>query len=93
MNTFLLIIVILISGWGNKNIETAKKSIEEHLLDPSSVQYRNVKTYSDNVVCGEMNGKNKMGGYVGYKPFIYKQDDINLDVSSTEIDAWCRNKS
>lgn len=93
INTFSLIAILLLSGCGNKNIETAKRSIEERLLDPSSVQYRNVKAYSENVVCGEVNGKNTMGGYVGYKPFIYKQNDINLDVSSTEIDAWCRNKS
>ena len=93
INTTALIMAILVSGCGNKNIEAAKKSIEERLLDPSSVQYRNVKAYSENVVCGEVNGKNTMGGYVGYKPFIYKQDDINLDVSLTEIDAWCKNKS
>ena len=64
---------------------------EQTLIDPSSVQFRNLQVFLDvpgsklrtkgskttplvDVVCGEMNSKNRMGGYVGFKPF-YRDSD------------------
>lgn len=54
-------------------IENAKKAIADSLKDPSSAQFRNVRIvkYGDgSVVCGEVNGKNSYGGYVGFKTFV-----------------------
>ncbi len=54
-------------------IEAAKKSLADTLKDPSSAQFRNVRfvEYLDGVViCGEVNGKNSYGGYVGFKDFV-----------------------
>ena len=57
-------------------------SFKPTLLDPSSIQTRNIqqpkqfwiKTRNGFdafwVICGELNGKNKFGGYVGFKPKI-----------------------
>lgn len=39
------------------------------LIDPSSAQFRNVAVHGD-TVCGEVNGKNRMGAYVGYTRFL-----------------------
>ena len=49
----------------------AKKIIESSLVDPESVQYRDVRRYTDGTVCGHYNAKNRMGGYTGFEPFIY----------------------
>jgi len=46
-------------------------------FDPASAQFRNVRAVDltlqdgtqDRRVCGEVNGKNQMGGYVGFKLF------------------------
>lgn len=38
------------------------------LLDPSSAQFRNVRVSGD-AVCGEINGRNRMGAYVGFTRF------------------------
>lgn len=49
-------------------IEQAKVAISKDLKDPSSAQFRNVRVISGKV-CGEVNAKNAMGGYVGFQRF------------------------
>lgn|GEM_PF-3273393 len=41
----------------------------EQLTDPSSAQFRNERSKKDGWVCGEVNSKNTMGGYVGFKRY------------------------
>lgn len=64
----------------SKFVEKAKSSVAEKMLDPSSVQFRNL-TYVDSalrkegdpirhVLCGEINAKNSFGGYIGFKLFF-----------------------
>lgn len=43
----------------------------EALFDPSSAQFRNVKLNTEkSALCGDINAKNKLGGYVGFRPFV-----------------------
>ena len=51
-------------------VKAAKLTLEASLRDPTTVQYRDVQAYSENVVCGEYNAKNGYGGYVGFKKFV-----------------------
>lgn len=100
MNLRLILAVlffsILESACGNANIDLAKKAIEGVLSDPSSVQYKDVKEFSDAVVCGEINAKNKLGGYVGYSKFIYngrRKSQIDLNITDDEeIMWWCSDR-
>jgi hypothetical protein len=91
----LLLAVAGVSGCGNGAIGEAKKAVEVQLKDPSSVQWRDVEEYSEGVVCGEFNAKNSMGGYTGFKRFIFNglpQDKTaQLLVSTREVDAFCHN--
>ena len=50
-------------------ISEAKDAAAYDLLDPSSAMFREVKVTKDGVVCGEINAKNRMNAYVGFKPF------------------------
>lgn len=64
----------------------AKNAVRSVLNDPDSAQFeglfRNKKTGS---VCGYVNAKNRMGGYVGRELFIVSRDGIvEFDTSSTE---------
>lgn len=69
----------------------AKKAVAASLSDPSSVQFQNVTSYSNNVVCGEFNAKNQMGGYVGFKPFVYNwRGLVSYNISANTI-ALCNN--
>jgi len=55
--------------------------LRETFKDPDSAKFKNVKVvhYGDGrFACGEVNAKNSMGGYVGYKPFI---GDFVVDVN------------
>lgn len=54
-----------------KMVEKAKEQVSLILIDPSSAQFRNIQTVKDTFVCGEVNGKNRFGGYVGFQPFLY----------------------
>lgn len=63
----------------DKAIELAQKEISELTKDPDSVQFRNEhflrkdsKSSNSTVgtVCGEVNGKNNWGAYVGYHSFF-----------------------
>ena len=64
--------------------EAALNALREDAFDPSSAQFRNVTIKRVNLpetngkyslstvaVCGEFNGKNKYGGYIGFTPFGY----------------------
>jgi hypothetical protein len=52
-----------------------RQQVTEHsnLVDPGSAQFRDIRSETnDNGIlwCGQINAKNGMGGYVGWKPFI-----------------------
>lgn len=54
--------------------------IIDDLKDPGSAQTRNLMAYdlSDGqgrIICGQMNGRNSFGAYVGYQPFYLRVKD------------------
>lgn len=58
----------------------AKKSVANMLKDPGAAQFRGVvarRYLSGTVVCGEVNGKNSYGAYIGYRRFLAS---VNLGV-------------
>ena len=67
-----------IPGTDAYKIRIAKEVAARELIDPSSAQFRDLKV-RDDVVCGEINAKNRMGAYVGFKRFYA---DVTLKTSS-----------
>lgn len=54
-------------------IDATIEVTRNQLKDPLSAQFRKVRVVpygNGKVVCGEVNGKNSYGGYVGFKPFV-----------------------
>src|SRR4051794_8069685 len=56
----------------------AKSIIANRLVDPSSLMVRNTHVatvtadgQSLTLLCGEYNSKNRFGGYVGFRQFVY----------------------
>lgn len=49
----------------------SKRAVAKMLIDPGSAQFQNVSA-RDGYVCGEINGKNRMGAFVGFKRFVVK---------------------
>ena len=100
--TPLLAITLCLSACGlipgtNANLEReARKYVIGTLRDPQSAQFRNLKVVDGSIdgrgeklVCGEVNAKNAMGGFVGFQPFIYiagrKAAAMSQGESATEI--------
>ena len=58
-------------------------AVIDGMKDPGSAQLRNLVAYdlSDGqgrAICGEVNGKNAFGGYVGFQPFFLRVKDGKL---------------
>ncbi|WP_156507147.1 hypothetical protein [Comamonas thiooxydans] len=85
----LVAIVILIAaffGFRWHLIEELRKPVLAHLNDPDSAKFRNefVKgswRVESSTLCGEINARNAMGGYVGYKKF-YSVDGKNVNIGA-----------
>ena len=56
-----------ISNWIDP-YSSAKSAVKEKLVDPASSQFKNVSKKSV-AYCGEVNAKNSMGGYTGFRRF------------------------
>ena len=95
-NTNYLIIsvlAILVSACGNKNVDLVKKSIESELSDPSSVLYKDVNEFPEGIVCGQVNAKNKFGGYIGFTPFVFRDgQQLNLSTYNFAGTLLCNDK-
>lgn len=69
-----------------KKIEVGTNAIREALNDPESARFRNViLSPKGRAVCGEINAKNKMGGYVGFRRFIVAADQSGIEEDDTSF--------
>lgn len=54
----------------NEKIEQLKDKLKNNLKDPTSALFKDIRYLPDsNSLCGQINGKNAFGGYVGFKWF------------------------
>lgn len=51
-----------------------KGAMEIVLIDPFSAQFRTLRSGRNGAVCGQVNGKNRMGAYVGFRDFVLGKD-------------------
>jgi len=63
-------------------IEVAAQKVKESLLDSDSAKFRNQKGN-----CGEVNAKNRMGGYTGFTRYIYFPEDKSVIIESDAKDS------
>jgi hypothetical protein len=73
----LLACCALLAGCDPRTNE-AHKAVADMLIDPASAQFRNDAYNSKTeTTCGEVNAKNRMGGYIGFGPYVH----MNLGVT------------
>lgn len=63
-------------------IEVAAQKVKDSLIDSDSAKFRNQKGN-----CGEVNAKNRMGGYTGFSRYIYFPEDKSVIIESDTKDA------
>lgn len=74
-----------------------KKEVTRDFLDPESARFRDIRAVDvtlangkhEKRVCGEVNGKNAMGGYVGYS--MFGGVIINGDFQQRDFFSPCEN--
>lgn len=79
------------AGWYayNRPVYITKAKIEAHLNDPESARYRNIVVKAGrDIVCGEVNAKNRFGAYVGFRRFyaLVLSGDAFLTIAPDELD-------
>jgi hypothetical protein len=68
-------------------IVQAKEILERDLRDPEATHYRNVFVSKTGDVCGRMNAKNGLGGYVGYIDFLVRAVG-GAPLTLADTDRW-----
>jgi hypothetical protein len=81
-----------------RHLAAEEAKIRETLIDPESAKFRNdfvSRKDGPPVVCGEINYKNTLGGYVGFQKFIWGEGirlfgiDTQADVMATHWQDRC----
>lgn len=70
----VVMLALSVVGCSDSAVERAKSSLAGEMFDPSSVQFRDLEAFNQGssvFVCGKVNAKNRMGGYVGFRGFVY----------------------
>lgn len=89
---------VLPTGPDEGLVSEARLVINKQLSDPDSAQYQNISNHGDCII-GEVNAKNRMGGYVGFQEFIYNTKtkeallDVGLPDKNLPIGLWTQEAS
>lgn len=94
----LAVVFAGVAGYRQYIVSKLEEVVLAKLNDPDSAKIRNIRLFSDwtvdgSAMCGEVNAKNRMGGYVGYRRFnvlgsFYAriEDDLDLRLASQHKD-------
>lgn len=97
----LLVLLVLVAGiymYGAYVVHQHRNAVRAELKDPDSAQFRNERlvngwTVKTSILCGEVNAKNELGGYSGFKLFAStsgESADVEKDVGSKVfIEGYC----
>lgn len=62
----------------SKQREQWMEQVVADFYDPSAAQFRSL-SHSHDALCGEVNGKNRMGAYVGFKRFYSNESGARIE--------------
>jgi len=65
----------------------AHEAIKKGLFDPTSPLFSEEVIGDNEMVCGFVNAKNRMGAYVGATPYLYVTDNVASTLPSTPKEA------
>ena len=97
---FLAVTAATIAGlatfiWGQSLIPgtmtyRAHRAVAAMLVDPSSAEFRD-EVSSSSAICGDVNGRNRMGGYVGYSRYIFRNPGIASVSDVPDFEGYLRD--
>lgn len=65
-----------------------KTAFDDVAFDAPAARWRFSHVRADRNVCGEVNGKNRLGGYTGWTPFLYNLETGYLRIYSDPDDYY-----
>lgn len=78
--------------FGAETIVAAQRAVRASLKDPDSAQFKDVyANYTEEfqvVACGQVNSKNSLGGYTGFKRFVSNGKSAIIEGRDNVADAW-----
>lgn len=86
------LICLTLVACANEHVEAAKQAVRSRLSDPSSAQFDRMTVFPGDIVCGTVNAKNKLGGYVGPRVFVYNGSERGqaiVDADQGTVDYYC----
>nr|WP_312991042.1 hypothetical protein [Brevundimonas diminuta] len=82
-----------IPGQPEYEIAQAQKHVAADLADPESAKFRSVNKINTTVngekkfsICGEINAKNTLGAYTGYRRFVHRPGQSIIDPGVDDAD-------
>lgn len=88
---FLAVAVAGVYGWRQYLISDAHQLLLSDLADPDAALFRNVSYVGEwsgrGVVCGEVNIKNRMGGYIGYRRYFVWPEVVGVKKADYQIEG------
>ena len=61
------------------------------MFDGPSARWRFDKVRNNAIVCGFVNGKNQLGGYTGWTPFVFNLKDGQGTIYQDKDSVWLFN--
>lgn len=84
MRKSIAIIALAAAACADASVEKeAREAVARDLRDPASAQFRDIKAWPRSV-CGEVNGKNAMGAYVGFSRFWFDRESKRYRIDPQE---------
>ncbi len=84
----ILVGVLFVAGC-NRVQSQAEDLVRMQLVDPNSAEFRAMRVvrdqYGSNAVCGEVNAKNRAGGYAGFRRFMVKSGEVVMQSRDDEL--------
>lgn len=78
--------------FGTETIVAAERAVRRELKDPDAAQFRGVRAnYTEEfgvVACGRVNAKNELGGYTGFRRFVFGDERVILEGRDNVAQAW-----
>jgi len=98
----VILAALALAACGPSRIDQAQEIAAHDLADPAAAQFRNVEAAASDCVVGELNAKNRMGAYTGFRPFIvdlrkkevaitpdnHSADDLNATLAGTRLQVF-----
>jgi general secretion pathway protein G len=85
---FVVGAILLLFGCADP-IDGAKKTLEDRLSNNFDVEYRNTRGFPGDVVCGEVDNRDRWGNGRGYQRFIVRADRAYTTPSEDDWGIFC----